>query len=140
MYSNDAPGVPDIGNGTGTRAADYPPGGAETSGRKWSGSGHVGSSLAGAAVFRCASVADPLSPDRVSLERWRVGRACRAWITVPIRLPRVHLPCRKARTRAGKNFTNFLPAISKAAFNKISGEARRWRLHRRTRHRFIELT
>ena len=46
---------------------------------------------------------------------------------------------RKARTRAGKNFTNFLPAISKDALNKISGEVRRWRLHRRTRHSFAEL-
>ena len=46
---------------------------------------------------------------------------------------------RKARSRAGKNFTNFLPAISKDALNKISGEVRRWRLHRRTRHSFAEL-
>jgi RNA-directed DNA polymerase len=46
---------------------------------------------------------------------------------------------RKARTRAGKNFTNFLPAISKDALNKVSGEVRRWRLHRRTRHSFAEL-
>src|SRR3979409_1036210 len=46
---------------------------------------------------------------------------------------------RKARSRAGKNFTNFLPAISKAALNKISGEVRRWRLHRRTRHSLAEL-
>ena len=46
---------------------------------------------------------------------------------------------RKARTRAGKNFTNFLPAISKDALNKISGEVRRWRLHHRTRHSFAEL-
>jgi hypothetical protein len=46
---------------------------------------------------------------------------------------------RKARTRAGRNFTNFLPAISKDALKKISGEVRRWRLHRRTRHSFAEL-
>jgi group II intron reverse transcriptase/maturase len=46
---------------------------------------------------------------------------------------------RKARNKAGKNFTNFLPAISKDALNKISGEVRRWRLHRRTRHSFAEL-
>ncbi|GDY34072.1 group II intron reverse transcriptase/maturase [Gandjariella thermophila] len=46
---------------------------------------------------------------------------------------------RKARTRAGKTFTNFLPAISKDALKKISGEVRRWRLHRRTRHSFAEL-
>jgi RNA-directed DNA polymerase len=46
---------------------------------------------------------------------------------------------RKARNKAGKNFTNFLPAISKDALKKISGEVRRWRLHRRTRHTFAEL-
>jgi RNA-directed DNA polymerase len=46
---------------------------------------------------------------------------------------------RKARNKAGKSFTNFLPAISKDALKKISGEVRRWRLHRRTRHSFAEL-
>ena len=46
---------------------------------------------------------------------------------------------RKARGRTGKNFTSFLPAISKDALNKISGELRRWRLHRRTGHSFAEL-
>jgi RNA-directed DNA polymerase len=46
---------------------------------------------------------------------------------------------RKARSKAGKNFTNFLPAISKDALKKISGQIRRWRLHRRTRHTFAEL-
>jgi group II intron reverse transcriptase/maturase len=46
---------------------------------------------------------------------------------------------RKARSRAGKKFTSYLPAISKDALNKISGEVRRWRLHRRTRHSFAEL-
>jgi hypothetical protein len=39
---------------------------------------------------------------------------------------------RKARGRNGRNFTSFLPAISKDALNKVSGEVRRWRLHRRT--------
>ena len=46
---------------------------------------------------------------------------------------------RKARGRAGRKFTSFLPAISKDALKKISGEVRRWRLHRRTRHSFAEL-
>jgi len=39
---------------------------------------------------------------------------------------------RKARARSGGSFTSFQPAISKDALNKISGEVRRWRLHRRT--------
>jgi RNA-directed DNA polymerase len=37
---------------------------------------------------------------------------------------------RAARSRHGVNFTSFLPAISKDALKKISGEVRRWRLHR----------
>jgi len=39
---------------------------------------------------------------------------------------------RGARDRNGRMFTSFLPAISKDALKKISGEVRRWRLHRRT--------
>jgi RNA-directed DNA polymerase len=46
---------------------------------------------------------------------------------------------RKARSRKGKNFTNFLPAISKEALNKISREVRSWRLHLRTRHTLTDL-
>ncbi len=46
---------------------------------------------------------------------------------------------RKARSRKGVNFTNFLPAVSKDALKKISGEVRSWRLHLRTRHTFGEL-
>ena len=46
---------------------------------------------------------------------------------------------RKARNKAGKNFTNFLPTISKDALKKISSEVRRWRLHLRTGHTINEL-
>ncbi|MFE3907660.1 group II intron maturase-specific domain-containing protein [Streptomyces sp. NPDC059153] len=46
---------------------------------------------------------------------------------------------RRARTRMGKSFTNFLPAISKEALKKISGEVRSWRLHLRIGLTFIEL-
>ena len=46
---------------------------------------------------------------------------------------------RKARSRKGRNFTNFLPAISKEALKKISGGVRSWRLHLRTGHTFAEL-
>lgn len=46
---------------------------------------------------------------------------------------------RKARSRSGVNFTNFLPAISKEALKKISGEVRRWRLHLQTVFTFVEL-
>jgi group II intron reverse transcriptase/maturase len=39
---------------------------------------------------------------------------------------------RAARSRHGVNFTGFLPAISKDALKKISGELRQWRIHHRT--------
>jgi len=39
---------------------------------------------------------------------------------------------RPARARNGTLFASFQPAISKDALNKISGQIRRWRLHRRT--------
>ncbi len=46
---------------------------------------------------------------------------------------------RRARNRHGKSFSNFLPAISKDALNKISAAVRSWRLHLRTGHTFIDL-
>jgi RNA-directed DNA polymerase len=46
---------------------------------------------------------------------------------------------RKAIDRNGERFTAFLPAISKEALKKISGEVRRWRLHRQVSRTFAEL-
>jgi group II intron reverse transcriptase/maturase len=46
---------------------------------------------------------------------------------------------RKAIDRNGERFTAFLPAISKEALKKISGEVRRWRLHRQVGRTFAEL-
>ncbi len=46
---------------------------------------------------------------------------------------------RAARTRHGVNFTGFLPAISKNALKKISGELRQWQIHHRTGHTMGEL-
>jgi group II intron reverse transcriptase/maturase len=45
---------------------------------------------------------------------------------------------RQRRARSGKrgNFSNFLPAISKEALNRISEVVRSWRLHRRTGETF----
>ena len=37
---------------------------------------------------------------------------------------------RRARRADGRQFTGFLPAISKDALNKVSAEVRSWRLHR----------
>lgn len=46
---------------------------------------------------------------------------------------------RRARNKQGKSFSNFLPAISKDAMNRISAEVRSWRLHLRTGHSFKDL-
>jgi hypothetical protein len=46
---------------------------------------------------------------------------------------------RKARNRHGVNFASFLPAISKDALNKISGEVRKLRLHHWTGHELSEV-
>ncbi|NUR29836.1 MAG: reverse transcriptase [Catenulispora sp.] len=46
---------------------------------------------------------------------------------------------REARTRDGRSFLSFLPAISKDALKKISGVVRAWRLHRRVNLTFAEV-
>ncbi|MFE7245133.1 group II intron reverse transcriptase/maturase [Streptomyces sp. NPDC057580] len=46
---------------------------------------------------------------------------------------------RKAIDRNGERFTSFLPAISKEASKKISGEVRQWRLHRQVGRTFAEI-
>ena len=46
---------------------------------------------------------------------------------------------RAARTRAGKVFTSFAPAISKEALNRISVTVRRWRLDRKTGQTLTDL-
>ena len=46
---------------------------------------------------------------------------------------------RTVRSKHGRLFTAFVPAISPEALKKISGEVRRWRLHRRTGHDLDDL-
>jgi len=46
---------------------------------------------------------------------------------------------RGARGKNGRNFTGFLPAVSKDALTRMSREVRRWRLHLRTGHTLAEL-
>lgn len=46
---------------------------------------------------------------------------------------------REAIDRNGERFTSFLPAISKEAQKKVSGEVRQWRLHRQIGRTFAEL-
>jgi group II intron reverse transcriptase/maturase len=46
---------------------------------------------------------------------------------------------RAARRKDGSMYTRFLPAISRDAVKKISGEVRSWRLHRKVGHTFAGL-
>ena len=46
---------------------------------------------------------------------------------------------RAARSKNGKVFNSFLPAISKDALNRLSKEVRRWRLHNWTGHTIAEV-
>ena len=46
---------------------------------------------------------------------------------------------RGARGKNGRNFTGFLPAVSKDALNRMSRELRRWRLHLLTGHTLADL-
>jgi hypothetical protein len=46
---------------------------------------------------------------------------------------------RAARSKTGAKFASFLPAISKQALKKISGEVRQWRLHRKVRLTLTEI-
>jgi len=46
---------------------------------------------------------------------------------------------RKARTRNGRQFNSFLPAISKNALKKISAEVQSWRLYNRTGQDLIDV-
>jgi RNA-directed DNA polymerase len=45
----------------------------------------------------------------------------------------------RARAKDGSTFLPFLPAISKDALKKISGEVRRWQLHRKVNYTFAGL-
>jgi len=46
---------------------------------------------------------------------------------------------RSARRKDGTIYTRFLPAISRNALKKISGEVRSWRLHRKVNYTFAGL-
>ena len=50
-----------------------------------------------------------------------------------VHLPRLHLPRQERPETGGTSmFTGFLPAVSKDALKRMSGEVRSWRIHLRT--------
>ncbi len=88
---------------------------------------------------RMAEVGLRLHPDKTRIVYCKDGNRGGSYEHTAFTFLGFTFRARKARSRQGKNFTNFLPAISKDALKKISSEVRRWRLHLRTGHTISEL-
>jgi group II intron reverse transcriptase/maturase len=80
-----------------------------------------------------------LHPDKTKIVYCKDGNRRGAYEHTSFTFLGFTFQARRARNRKGKNFTNFLPAISKGALKKISGEVRSWRLHLRIGLTFSEL-
>lgn len=88
---------------------------------------------------RMGEVGLHLHPDKTRIVYCKDGNRRGAYAHTSFTFLGYTFRARKARSKAGKRFTNFLPAISKDALKRISGEVRRWRLHLRTGHTFADL-
>jgi group II intron reverse transcriptase/maturase len=95
--------------------------------------------LAGAIGDRLEEVGLRLHPAKTRIVYCRDGRRRGSYEHTSFTFLGFTFRARKARDRHGVNFTSFLPAISKEALKRISGEVRSWRLHLRTGHTFAEL-
>src|SRR4029450_3503789 len=95
--------------------------------------------LVAAIANRMAEVGLRLHPDKTRIVYCKSGK--RRPHQQPTSFTFLGFPfrARKAPGKTGRNFTSFLPAISKDALKKASGAVRRWRLHRRTSHGLAEL-
>ncbi|MDX3763649.1 group II intron maturase-specific domain-containing protein [Streptomyces sp. AK02-04a] len=80
-----------------------------------------------------------LHPDKTKIVYCKDGNRRGAYEHTSFTFLGFTFQARRARNSKGKNFTNFLPAISKEALKKISGEVRSWRLHLRIGLTFAEL-
>ena len=88
---------------------------------------------------RMAEVGLRLHPDKTRIVYCRDGNRQLDYEHTSFTFLGFTFQARKARNRHGVNFASFLPAISKDALNKISGEVRRWRLHRLIRLDYTEI-
>jgi RNA-directed DNA polymerase len=95
--------------------------------------------LAAAIGDRMAEVGLRLHPTKTRIVYCKDGKRRGAYDHTSFTFLGFTFRARKARGRDGKNFTSFLPAISKDALTKISREVRRWQLHLRTGHTLAEL-
>ena len=89
---------------------------------------------------RLGSVGLRLHPDKTKIVYCRDQKRRRVYGCTSFTFLGFTFRPRPARDRRGTIFTNFGPAISKDALTRISREVRRWRLHRRTRLTFQDLT
>jgi RNA-directed DNA polymerase len=88
---------------------------------------------------RMAEVGLRLHPDKTKIVYCKDGKRQLDYGHTSFTFLGFTFQARVARSRHGVNFTSFLPAISKDALNKISGEVRRWRLHRQVGLDFTEV-
>jgi group II intron reverse transcriptase/maturase len=80
---------------------------------------------------RMAQVGLQLHPTQTRIVYWKDGTRTGSYPNTSFTFLGFTFQARAARSKAGVKFTSFLPAISKQAMKKLSGEVRRWRLHRR---------
>jgi group II intron reverse transcriptase/maturase len=85
-----------------------------------------------ALVERMRAVGLELHPDKTRIVYCRDGTRRGSYEHTAFTFLGFTFRARGARTRSGRMFLSFLPAISKDALNKLNAQVRGWALHRRT--------
>lgn len=88
---------------------------------------------------RMSEVGLRLHPDKTRIVYCRDGKRRGMFKATEFTFLGFTFRARAARDRHGRNFTSFLPAISKEALSRISAQVRSWRLHRRIGQEFTDL-
>jgi RNA-directed DNA polymerase len=86
----------------------------------------------GALMERMREVGLELHPDKTRIVYCRDGKRRGSHEHTAFTFLGFTFRARKSRSKNGRTFTAFLPAISKDALNRLSAEVRSWRLHHRT--------
>lgn len=81
---------------------------------------------------RMTEVGLALHPDKTRIVYCRDEKRCGSYGHTSFTFLGFAFRARGARSRDGRMFTSFLPAISKDALKKVNAGVRSWRLHRRT--------
>ena len=88
---------------------------------------------------RMGQVGLELHPDKTRIVYCKDGSRRRSYEHTAFTFLGFTFRARGARTRHGRVFTSFLPAISKDALTRLSAQVRAWRLHRMVRATFGDL-